>query len=488
MIDRIVIGTIDAFLRENNGAFSLPALNRFLRPLVTEDVRYEVSTYVKSHPLVFQINEKAFVSRASIFTNALFSIKPTKAEIAQGILIPGHRCMPFVDPDIYPHEILFSYDNITVPQKIIETPLADVMDASYLYGEEYIPQLFASDPANEELDIAKNDYAIPNIINLSVLDMSEIYAKLNFKFGDRILASVKNWDSSIVELVAQKSTKETPFEITEEDELRSTWFTNLDESLRKTISKYGPLSSIEEQLAYTFSSHKELLCGEFSSSIEEYMNKKMSISIEYYGVESRLWIKDEEIPAIGVWNEGSKDNEDLINTLYDEIGIPIPYYMLDAYIFDSLYRQEKNIMGIYDRIIPDKAALPAKKVSSFLIHVQERFDKLKKKYNRFIDFEKGEIRSRSLDLYSQLVKLICELDTCGLSVESLPQQQLVIVSQLFSHTTKFLEAFMADAQLSKDDIEMISSSLDGMVESYEDISTDLRQSMVHKKRDGFSIV
>ncbi len=396
--------------------------------------------------------------------------------------------MPFADPDLFPHELHFFYDSIAVEKKVTMLPLSDVMDTCFLFGEEYIPQLFAVDPANSAHDFIKNDYTLPNNIDITVLNMKTIYESLHFQYGDRLLAKVTNWDTGSIEIIAQKNNRATPFEVTTEDESREQWFSIFDEALLHTILTKGPLSSIEEQLAHTFYTHSSSLCTKFCCSTEEYIEKDLSVCIEYYGVESRLWKKGEEIPAIGGWNDDLSDSSDLINTLYDEIGIPIPFYMLDAYIFDALYRNEKGFTEIYNRMVPKKTRLEKDQIKAFLSILEERYEKIIKTYNRFLDFEKGEVRSRSLELYSELINLICDLDSCGMPASSLPQQQLVIVSQLFSHTTKFLEAFMTEVFLSKEDITMISSSLDGMSESFDEVSIDLIAAMGKKNKDGFSII
>ncbi len=488
MIDEIIADAIDMILRENIGEISTQTIKRKLHSLNIGTANFDFLSHLKSHPLLFETGINSFVSRASVYTNKYFSIKPTKTEIAQGILIPGHRCMPFVDPEMYPYELQFVHESISLSKKTLEISIADIMDTHFLYGEEYIPQLLAVDPANKDYDFVKHDYIIPNIVRTTAWDMKDAYSKNNFVYGDRLLARVINWNKGVIEVKVEKTLRSTPFEVTDDDEQRGQWFKIFDNALLSTISKYGPLASIEEQLAYTFFLSSGDLCTKFCCSTEEYMTQEHSVCIEYYGVESRLWKKGEEIPAVGSWNESIKDMDELVNTLYDEIGIPIPFYMLDAYIFDALFRKEKGLVGIYERMIPDKTLLDDDQTENFMLHIRDRYDKLVKKYNRFLDFEKGKVRSISLELYSSLVKLICELDSCGIPVASLPQQQLVIVSQLFSHTTKFLEAFMTETNLSKDDIVMISTSLDGMIESFDEVSTDLTRAMGTKNIDGFTII
>lgn len=488
MEDEFPEEAVNLFLRTTIVEFSLKTLKR---KLSTQGFRISLEvllSYIENHPLVFSVDGDMFITRAGVFTDKIFSIKPTKSELSLGILIPGHRCMPFVDPDMYPHELTFLSNNVALEQKVDTLILKDVLSVYELYGEEYIPQFIALDPANAERDFVKTEYELPYNIDLTVWDMSELYSFWNFNHGDRILARVVNWDMGDIELMPIKTKHATPFEITADDELRSRWSYDLEQSLANMIDIYGPLSSIEEQIAYAFFGSTDKLCISQCCSLEEYLSRDHTIGIEYYGVESRLWKKGEEIPAVGIWNGNLKENVDLSDTLYSEIGIPIPAHILDAYIFDALYRKETDSTNMLTRIIPDVCDLKKGQMKIFSLHLTTRYGILVKTYNRFLDFEKAPIRGEALVLYSNLVQLICELDVCGIPATSFPQQPLVTLAQLFAHTTRLIEAFLYEGVLSEEDLFVIGSSLEGMNESFEDISAELSIAMGSQKKDGFTIV
>ncbi len=142
-------------------------------------------------------------------------------------------------------------------------------------------------------------------------------------------------------------------------------------------------------------------------------------------------------------------------------------------------------------MLPDSEDIDKEQIEIFLLHIKERYARIKKKYNKFSDFEKGEARSRTLALYSDLVDLICFLDSSDSTVDELPQQQLVILSQLFSHTTKFLDVFMNEESISSNDLELILESLDGMEDGFEEISIELRQAInknTNNNNNGFTII
>ena len=494
MIDETtVLNKIDDFVRNSVGEFTTNMVNSYLQQnnFNTSNLDdSDIAGFITAHPSTLKISKNTFTTRAAVFLNQPFIIKPLPTEIERGILIPGHRIMPFADPEKYPFRLLYYYNNKLIRKIDVDVPIADFLETNYLFGEEYIPQLLDADPANTTFDITNADHVLPNNVHITALNMEDFYKKNNFKEGDRIICKVFDWAHGVIELNVQKSTKENPFEITNEDELQATWQKDFSEALKETFKTHGPLGSIEEQLANTFATHSEKLCTNYCKSIEECLTEDKSVSINYYGVECRLWETDEEIPAMGPWNENVKESTFVGNTLYEEIGIPIPYYMLDAYVLDALYKNDTDLSKIVNKMIPDPDELEEDQLALFLLLINERYDTMQEKYNKFSDFEKGDARSRTLALYSDLVDLICFLDNSGSTIESLPQQQLVILSQLFSHTTKFLDLFMSEETISKSDLELIVGSLDGMEDGFEDISMELRQAVAlgTNNNGGFTVI
>ena len=67
--------------------------------------------WLKEDMNVFQLGEDLYITKAGCFTGREFGIKPSKYEIENNILIVGHRCVPFIDGDVLPFEIDFSYNS-----------------------------------------------------------------------------------------------------------------------------------------------------------------------------------------------------------------------------------------------------------------------------------------------------------------------------------------------------------------------------------------
>jgi len=204
---------VNAFLRVHTAVFTPKTVQRHLLQQGFHVNVREIPEYLDSHPLAFELNGNDYISRAGLFTGEFFSIKPSRFEIQEGILVVGHRCMPFTDPEMFPHELNFYTDKKAVTKKCIPVAADDILDMYRLFGEEYVPQFLALDPGNEKYNFAENDYEIPNKINLTVCNMKALYERWNFAYKDRLLAKVVDWDKGTVELSFLKQEREAAAQV-----------------------------------------------------------------------------------------------------------------------------------------------------------------------------------------------------------------------------------------------------------------------------------
>ena len=95
----------------------------------------EAQEYLESSPLVFCLENGRYITRAGVFTGELFSIKPTAKEFDQRILIPGSRCIPFVDSEIVSSTLNFyDEDNKKLKKKTADYSIRFVLCWSPVLG------------------------------------------------------------------------------------------------------------------------------------------------------------------------------------------------------------------------------------------------------------------------------------------------------------------------------------------------------------------
>ena len=123
-----------------------------------------------------------------------------------------------------------------------------------------------------------------------------------------------------------------------------------------------------------------------------------------------------------------------------------------------------------------------------LLNIEKRRDILDKVYNQFADYKLAPIRQRVLDLFSQVSVLLCSIGCSGLKLEDFPQQELVILVQLFSHIARIVEEMENEFIQDSFPYEDVQLSLDGMEETFDDIGGLLHRSLEAITYDSFKIV
>ena len=163
--------------------------------------RTEALDLLHSSNNVFTLVNEEFVTRAGVFTNYCFSIKPSKEEIRKDRLIIGHRCMPFVNPDIYPADIRIVANDKIVPPTKESFSMNLALDTYSFFGEGYVLPCIINDKANDDFDLKSVVNSLPNQIKLTCWPLSQIAGK-KVKYGDRLLCKVVEWEGySKVEMV-----------------------------------------------------------------------------------------------------------------------------------------------------------------------------------------------------------------------------------------------------------------------------------------------
>lgn len=468
--------------------FSVKKLHGMLQKKRVKISLEELKEYLENHPLVVPLDKNLYITRAGLFTGYVFSFKPTRYEIENNFFITGHRCLPFVDPDMLPHEITFRYKGMIIPGRICEVQTSEIFPLYALFGEEFAPQYIAFDPANQESDFSACDYEFPSKLFLTVTSMKKIYQIKSFQYGDRIVCRVHDWNSGIIDINVLSEKKENPFEESLSEKIRNNWFETAENGLLKVFDSYGPCDSIEKQLMYMYLTCHKDLCVPECGSAEELLERSKKIAVEYYGVESRIWRRNEDIPAVGPWND---EAEQIPKEEYEKSMsgiIPLPDCIIHAFILDSLYRKEPDCTELVKRILPEQVSVNEYGKVLLILHLMQKRDIIRKQYNWFADYVSGKLRQKALSLYLRIFALICDLDASGIDIPQLPQQPLVIVSQLLGHVSRLITSFSGSMPISEKDFAAMRISLDGMELSFEESEEILRGEIKKHRSDGFFVI
>lgn len=456
----------------------------------------EVEELLEDEPNVLPLERKMYLTRAGAFTGRYFSIVPTAEEIRQGVLVAGDRCIPFVDGEQLSCALSFTFDGGRLGKKVFETDCNSVRELFTLFGDEFINQYVASDPANASLRIDENGFELPPRLFLTGVDASALYARFSFQPGDRLIAYVSNWDKGMVDVFPLKHffrEREEFVHFSDYEMARANWYGILEDALLESFDRLGPCASIDEQLANVFYENRGRLCVPICGTVGEFLSRSEKVGLELFGVETRLWRAGEDVPAdVG----GSFD--DLVYPFYD-----LPDWVMDCFVKDEMFSRRDgrgsesgepvSDLELVARILPDFMDFTDDEREYFSLQIARRSARLRKTYNWFADFAYGEFRHHCLEVYESVRALFFEIDCSDDELRRMPQTELVTLSQLFSHLTSMMESV---AELGGDgsefaggeDMDSMEASLEGMEFNFEDIRPILLDAYEEIKRGRFTVV
>ena len=481
---------IEEFLTQQLDVFTSEDFYKYLKAQGAKVTKADAREILQVSEYVFPLINNEFVTKAGVFTGRWFSFKPSREEVEKGSILIGHRCIPFVNPELPPDSISIMSDGKVIESgpQIFSMNLA--MDTFALYGEGYVLPYIFNDKNNTSLALSSVQYSMPQEIQLTGWPLKKIHGGEAFKYGDRILCRVTNWSDGLVEMVVQPNAM-SDFVISDEAVQREEWYTHFENGLLESFDRHGPASSIEEQLSYLFLENQEQLCIKTCGSAEEFLAHTTKIGFEPYGVETRIWRKGEQVPYTGKWNGLGFER----GMLLTDMALTLTPKVIDAILEDRIYDKHNgkaeatgDFEEVIKKIFPNMGMISSAERRLVLLNIEKRNDILEKMYNQFSDYPIAQIRKRVLALFTRVSELFCAIGGSGIAADNFPQQELVILSQLYSHVVRILEEIenvYLRPQFPADDVSL---SLEGMEETFEDISGTLFSSLESNRFKGFEIV
>ena len=475
------------FLHTMLEPFSLTGLLEFLGESTGTAAREELSDFLVFNQLAylspsFDDNDELWLTRAGLFTGKPLVVIPSRTEIASGVLVPGSRFVPFYDSTLLPNELIFIYRGKTLPRVKLDVSSDEVYPHYMLFGEEYIPQYLALDNEENSVLFSPSDYDDPPEFPVSAVDMRSVYWDSHFVPGDHIVARVVDWGEGVFELAAVSSGE---IDLAKHGQ----WLEYFEECLTRSFEIVGPGAGMDEQLAFAWFLGQDSLFTPYAASVAEFLQWSHRVSIEYYGVESRLWFTGQTIPSQDSWNMTLVVSPNsMVEELFMHLGLPVSDTILDVCILDALFRKETSVAALIERLVPNRNSGP-----SFCVPLLERalglrFKELASGYNWFADHDTGVLRNRFVELHNALSTFIISLKQTGIRPDIIPEQGAVVLGQLMSHTVSALEEFAGKEIKSPADIEALWASIEGMEESFFDTKTSIIDILPELKKKSFSVI
>ncbi len=481
---------IEEYLTQQLDVFTSDDFYKHLKSMGAKVTKADAKEILQLSEYVFSLVNNEYVTKAGVFTGRWFSFKPSREEVEKGYILIGHRCMPFINPELPPDNISVMSNGQTVDSEAQTFSMNLAMDTFALYGEGYVLPYIFNDKSNTSVALSSVQYSMPQEMRLTCWPIKKLNGGEDFKYGDRILCRVLNWNDALVEMTVQPSGL-SDFVISDEAVQREEWYSHFENGLLESFDRHGPASSIEEQLSFLFLENQEQLCIHACGSTEEFLAHTTKIGFEPYGVETRIWRKGEQVPYTGKWNGPGTEK----GMLLSDMALTLTPKVIDAILEDRIYDKKVGKVKVSDdfeevikKIFPNMGMISSAERRLVLLNIEKRNDILEKMYNQFSDYPIADMRKRILSLFTRVSELFCEIGGSGVAADNFPQQELVILSQLYSHVVRLLEEIenvYLRPQFPTDDVSL---SLEGMEETFDDISVTLFSALESNRFKGFEIV
>jgi hypothetical protein len=456
---------------------------RMMEPKQSGRLRTELSALLASRKLAFQLDNRRWVSRRGCFESAPFVITPSKMELLNGILIPGHRCIPFANPSLLPQEYSFFWKGRPVPFTTTEGPPEEFYPYYSLFGEEYAPQYVARD--NPENEAAFNDdlYDDPPEVTIKTLDMRNIYREVSFVPGDHLVVRTKNWKEGVFELTRVEKDAWSQADI-------YAWIEAAEGGFEDAFEILGPGSSTEEQLAYAYWYGGRRMRDIPACSMENFIYEETDrIETVPYGIETRFWYAGKEIPDINyIAGAQLPPDQTTIENILLRRQIPVSEYVVQSYVRDALFRREEDCSLILERVVPPIIRLDEWELKHLNSYIAETYREFKLFYTLFADQSMGPIRQRVGELHTAVIDLYTRLKKSRVDPSVLPTHTFIVLSQIQNHAAAVLEDLDTSENPPPEELEAMDSSLDSMIDTYDDIKELIEEAISSFRRNNLSLV
>ena len=443
----------------------------------------EVASYLDARKIAFKQDNRYWVSRRCCFEPAVFVIAPTRLELLNGILIPGHRCVPFANPLVMPHRYQFIWKGSPVPVTTTEAPPEDLYPYYCIYGEEFAPQYIARDnPENEEA-FNSDPYEDPPEVSIHTLDMRGIYRESSFVPGDRFVVRTLDWKSCRFEL-----TKAGKDEWLQAD--LNKWLQTAEEGFEDSFALLGPGTSTEEQAAFAYWFGGKRMREVPAYSLEEFFYEKTNrVETAPYGIETRFWFAGKEIPdSKNLQNYTVPPDRTFIEDILYKKNIPISEFVILSYIRDAFFRNEKEIDQVINRLIPPVVHLEETEWDIIADYISDSMEDFFKSYSPFLDQSAGPVRQRVAELHTAVIDLSARLQKGEIETAWLPRHTFIVLSQIQGHAAALLEDLAFDETPAESEIAAMDNSLDSMIDTYSDIKELINNAMDNFRRSNLTLI
>jgi hypothetical protein len=382
---------------------------------------------------------ETFTPRHSYFKNARFMVSPKPKEIAQGILIPGHRFIPFLSPEVKPWDCtLLTPEGTPLACKTISQKLADLTIHYTLFGIENMENMLVLDQESNAEALIDKESTHKAWVTLTVFDFADLYRMWRFTPEDSIIFEVQDWLKGIY--ILEYVSKEKRRELITRSEW---WIEKLEKAFLQTFDIFGLKIPMEEQIAYAyFYGGKEIL-QEPPIHLGGILEVSDQVHIIPFGIQTRLWHETEFNLAQLSAHIADFSKKKGFDAFLESVYAPCSEIEVEAFIQDEMYRHkglvteeggDASFNAVIKRIFGDDIAFftdgQREELSRYF---QKLWKKNAQSYNYFKDQTTGKVRGVLLEIFESYYDWVRTLNAIEIIPAEIPIQMMTGVSQ--AHNT-----------------------------------------------------
>ncbi|MDR3343200.1 MAG: plasmid pRiA4b ORF-3 family protein [Treponema sp.] len=493
---------LEDFMLNQSGAFQLTDMMHALpgKKTISKQGLIEI---LRDHPLVFSRDFETCMPRHVYFQDARFLVSPREEEIAQGILIPGHRFLPFYASDrILPWNCtLITGEQAEVPRKMARQSLKSLQVYFTLFGPgSVVPMLYQDQahsspaPALSLVDNGRIDNSRISTIrvdnnlvrtsgiyedtpfDLTVFDCADLYQAWQVTAGDSLLLEVKDWLKGIftVSFMARARQQELMM-------WSGGWIKKLEQGFRETFNTFNLQKSIEEQIAYAYYFAGKELLQEPPIHVGGFLDVSDKVYLISFGIEGKLW-HEQEIDTsqlLQMIDKTPVKKAEGFNGFLESLSVPCSEVEIEAFMRDELFRHKGEFTGDAEGEYSDPVLerLLGKDIDYFS-RVQQKtlykyctklWTKVFKSYNFFQDQAAGKVRAGLLGILEEYFAWLRNMGKMQVNPEDIPMQIMAGLGQCVVTLTGFLKRLNTYDGATPQEIAVLYEMLPQITETMESL-------------------
>ncbi len=411
---------------------------------------------------LFALRKHAWVTKEVLLNRARFRIHPTPEEIENGILVPGHRFLPFCHGETAGKTLFLYGRKHRIPFHDMILSYEDACTYHSLLGYTWISGR-SELPRPEE----NTEY-----YNFKVLDLRAFYRHYHFAQGDFIIAEILDPWTRTVKLRYQSRQAA----LQKAGLMRATDVA-LEKAFHHIMEQSHVLWSVPSQLFHALAAAPGFVLKHPGSSFNKFFERIGSLSLQEVGLEKAAFPESTtpfEMALQKSDSDGSGNDlfSDPIDRLFTLLGINLQKNSALGLIRLAVTRDEP-FDHFFERLIP-WTHLSINQIDS----AQELKDYIRLLWTQVIENEPSpplpplfvEIFQRSAALKNKISTLLKHLDMLKIDLESLPSHSLLHLMEIDELTDFILESTDGPNENPGKSLELntLLSELEGHIQTVRD--------------------